>query len=388
MKRILYVTGKIPDNNILNDGGDSTVAEFIEALGNQNDLDLLLIRSDVDTIGAVPNVKQIIKIKKDMLCKDNYGKKQASKYEKWINSGEIIAKTIREIESDYDVIIMQHIMCILGLAREDEKILRKTLLLPMFTGQFYIKAGEYVPPIYIQKEKQALSIIKYILSPSMIEKSVLMKEYNVVDKRIVVIPRPIKFPYIHRSRCNKKCTRLLYIGSVRAQKNHIGAICMMNSLIKLNHNIKLFCCGAIQEKSIFESCQKKIHEYGLEEHIEFCGNQSAKALEQIINLCDINISVSNCETFGRGIYEGMAAGLPTVILKRFGYVGRSCGISVEPIVATDYADMAQIINALICDDEAFSNESQKGESLQKELSSKNIFQKIQSTVDSIFDFNE
>lgn len=387
MKKILYVTGKMPDNRIINDGGDSTVAEYINALGKDNELDLLLIRTDVDTVNDIPNVRNIIKIKRDMLRRNNFGKTDSSKFTEWISGGEIIAKAVRELEYGYDIIIMQHISCALGLNVNDEKILRKTVLMPMFTGKFYLMAGEYVPDIYIQREKAVLPLIRNILSPGLAEKRVLVDEYGVDECRITVIPRAVRFPYIHREHADKTCTKLLYIGSVRSQKNHIGAVCMMRHLLRYNRNIKLLCCGAIQERSIYETCKAQINEYDLTEHIIFCGNQSSEKIGSIIHGCDINISVSNCETFGRGVYEGMAAGLPTVILSRPYCEVQTDNISVHPLIAADYEDMASIISYLSQNDNAYSIESQKGLILQKELSPELISGRIRSTVTALPEFN-
>jgi hypothetical protein len=83
----------------------------------------------------------------------------------------------------------------------------------------------------------------------------------------------------------------------------------------------------------------------------------------------------------------MAAGLPTVILSRPYCEVQTDNISVHPLIAADYEDMASIISYLSQNDNAYSIESQKGLILQKELSPELISGRIRSTVTALPEFN-
>jgi len=380
MKKILFITGKWPYKSSINDGGDAVVSEMIEALGKSSLLTLLVVKNDIDETIKIPDVCSVIKLNQDVSCFNNYGKQEDSKFFKWMKTGEYIAEYLRNYADNYDLIIIHHILFSLGLTENDDAILQKSILMPMFTGISYRQAGEYVPELYLETERRILPHAGYILTPSNLEKNLLIQEYAVADEKISVIPRPVKFDFIRKTIADASNIRLLYIGSVRKQKNHAGAVTMMKYLTEYCPDAKLICCGAIQENSLYEECQSLISKWGLEKNIEFLGNCSREELSRIIRTCDINISVSNSETFGRGIYEGMAAGLPTVVLNRLECVRTADTISVCPVIASDYAEMAYKIQELITHPAEYLLESKKGEILQKELSSEKIYTLIRKAV--------
>ena len=67
-------------------------------------------------------------------------------------------------------------MFILDMA-EDKELLNKVVLYPMFTGISYLKSGDKVPEIYINCEKRVLPLAKMIISPSKVEKHMLVEDY-------------------------------------------------------------------------------------------------------------------------------------------------------------------------------------------------------------------
>lgn len=386
-KKILYVTGKWPYKSKINDGGDATILEYIEALGEYCLLDLLVVRDDIDSNSKVKNVNSVIVYNEDVTCFDSYGLKEDSKFLKWIMVGEIIARKLVEIHKDYDIIIIQHVMFSLGLKRDQHDILEKIILLPMFMGGSYIKSGEYVPKEYLDKEKIIIPYIGKIITPSAVEKNMLISDYNARANTISIIPRPVKFEFSKKNGLNHKEIKIILIGSVRSQKNHIDAIKMMNILAHEKENVVLYCCGAIQEKSIYNECTKLINEFRINRNVIFLGNKSSSELKEIIDDCDINISVSKWETFGRGIYEGMAAGLPTVVYDNLECINNSGNIGVKPIIVSNYSEMASKILSLIDSKSLYTQESRKGEMLWKKLSKKTIYCKIRKEILSLQEEN-
>lgn len=380
MKKILLVTGKWPYKSEINDGGDATVSELIEALGKECLLDLLVIRDDIDTNTKIAGVHSIRMLSEDASCFDNYGKMEDSKFLKWIRIGQYVAEILRKCETSYDQIIIHHILFGTGLTPDDSSILQKTILMPMFTGMSYLQVGEYVPQVYLETERRIIPYFWHILTPSNHEKRLLTENYAASEKNIIVIPRPVKYAFAERKSVPICSMKLLYIGSVRKQKNHADAVRMMHHLTARYPDAKLFCCGALQEKTLYEECQSLIAQWNLNDNIIFLGNCSREELGQIICNCDFNISVSNGETFGRGIYEGMAAGLPTVVLKQLECVRTTDTVSVQPVKAANYQDMAEKIITLIENPADYLLESRKGIRLQEELSAEKIYAHIRQAV--------
>lgn len=114
----------------------------------------------------------------------------------------------------------------------------------------------------------------------------------------------------------------------------------------------------------------------MEGHVVFHGNKPFMEVEKIVAQCDINISVSNWETFGRGIYEGMVVGLPTIILEKLECIKMATCIGIYPCIVKDIFDMAKTIERLICDNEFYQLESVKGERLQVVLDENRIYQMV------------
>lgn len=147
---------------------------------------------------------------------------------------------------------------------------------------------------------------------------------------------------------------------------------VVDKLRKIGYEVSLICIGAIQDKMIFKECLSYINERNLMNEVTFVGNLSHVEMEKIMNNCTINISVSNWETFGRGIYEGMAMGLPTVVFSKLECVLQAENIGVYPLVANSENDMVERIIKLSTDNDCYEKESNKGRTVQKVLSFEQI----------------
>ena len=108
----------------------------------------------------------------------------------------------------------------------------------------------------------------------------------------------------------------MYIASIKEQKNTLEAIEIVKDLFDKGIDAKLHLAGGYQSESVLLECKRFVETYGLDEKVIFHGVLSQKDLASLIGQSHINISVSNWETYGRGIFEGMAGGLPTVVYDR------------------------------------------------------------------------
>ncbi len=370
IQNVLYVAAKWPQKSKSNDGGDTTINEVISSLSPCCTLDLLCFRDDIKDNATLPGINRVFITEKDFACFQTYSDRRGEKFFTRVEQAKEVAKEIRKIEDRYQLIIVQHVSLILNLGNDIE-IMNKLVLLPMFTSTSYEKAGEYVPDEYKILEKRCISLVYKIITPSYVERNILVKECGVDSSKICVIPRSLNCTFHERKLRSKKIS-LVYVASVRLQKNHLCALRVVDKLRKIGYEVSLICIGAIQDKMIFKECLSYINERNLMNEVTFVGNLSYVEMEKIMNNCTINISVSNWETFGRGIYEGMAMGLPTVVFSKLECVLQAENIGVYPLVANSENDMVERIIKLSTDNDYYEKESNKGRTVQKVLSFEQI----------------
>lgn len=382
-KKVLIVTAKWPYTTKSTDGGDSTTKEIIRSLKDDYIVDMLCFRNDIDEQIKIDDVQKIYFYYDDFALFKNYQLHNEEKFLVRITQSEIAKKEIKRVYRDYEFIIIQHAMFILDM--EDEKeLLDKIVLYPMFTGSSYLKSGEMVPSIYLDKEKKVLSLVKLIISPSDVEKKMLIEDYGVDGKRIIVVPRPVDYIFGVRKISDSQKIRLLYIASVRLQKNHLDALRLVKIIKERGIDVELHCIGAIQDDAIFGECMNYLEINRLAEHVIFHGNKSHDQIEKIMGICDFNISVSQWETFGRGVYEGMVFGLPTLITDKLECIIQADNLGVFPCIVSSLEEMADTIIDLFYDEKKYENESIKGKELSSLLSGTNSDNIIRKKYEEVF----
>lgn len=382
-KKVLLVTAKWPYTTKSTDGGDSTIKEIIHSLKDNYIVDMICFRNDIDEKNKIDNVHNIYFYNDDFALFENYQLHNEKKFIVRIKQSKIAKEEIKRIYRDYEFIIVQHAMFILDMECERE-LLEKIVLYPMFTGNSYLKSGEMVPPIYLDKEKRVLNLVKLIISPSNVEKNMLIEEYGVDKNRIIVVPRSVDYTFCIRKVSDSKVIRLVYIASVRMQKNHMDAMRLVKMLKEKGVNVELHCIGAIQDNTIFRECENYLKKYRLSECVIFHGNKSHVQIADIMRICDFNISVSRWETFGRGIYEGMVFGLPTLITNKIECVIQADNLGIYPCIVNSLEEMAETIMELVYDDRKYENESKKGEKLSSLLSIINVDSVIRKKYKEVF----
>lgn len=143
---------------------------------------------------------------------------------------------------------------------------------------------------------------------------------------------------------------------------------MLEKLRRLQINARLKCIGAIQDQEIYEYCLKLAEKLDMSAYVSFTGNLEYAELSNYLGKADFNISVSQWETFGRGIFEGLAAGVPTVVLDRVESIGDITTTATSPLRCKDTDEMAACICGMMKDPELYSMESRKGQWLRESLS--------------------
>lgn len=366
MKRVLLVTSKHPSPSDSRDGGDATVSGIISALGKYCLLDILFFR-DADEDIQIPSAGKIFFQNTNFAHYNSYSGHKGEKFLVRLQQAEISALRISDLAPNYDVIIIQHCMFILGLAEVDLDVFKKIILLPMFTACEYIKAGEFVPHDYIDAEREALKHVVKVIVPSETECRILTDNYGMKGAKIFVVPRSVMgINFMERTKCNRNL-QMIYIASVRRQKSHMEAMKLFRLIKKDIPLARLHCTGTVQDENLFSECSDFLAENNLNSDVIFHGTLSSAELKSVLSSCDVNISVSLWETFGRGIFEGMAAGLPTVIMQRISSAA-DFPEHLRPLTVHSLHEMKSVILKLYSDKIFFNAESLKGLGVNKYLS--------------------
>ena len=114
----------------------------------------------------------------------------------------------------------------------------------------------------------------------------------------------------------------------------------------------LFMIGSVQDVEIFEQCKKIIHKNNIGSDVSILGVLSQNELPGLLERMDVNISVSKWETFGRGIIEGLASGLPTVVYSQLTCLKQLLPPESGLLFAKNKNEMASIVYEL-CTNPAF-----------------------------------
>lgn len=371
VKQLLIVTSKWPGKTDSSDGGNSTVREIIDMLHKEYVIDILYFGK---CICSEPRkgISNIIKCDMDFDHYESYSMADDSKFSVRLKQASISADIINSFQENYDRIIIIHDMFLLGINPDNSILLNKVILFPMFTGEAYKICGEIVPNEYIARECKLLNKVKVIISPSESERNTLVTQYGVLMEKVYVIHRCVDFFSYSEHKLEGKVLRLIYIASVRKQKSHIDAISLVKMLTDRGLNVSLTCIGAIQDQDIYEKCVSMGKEFGLNKCIFFLGNLEPDEINNYLLESDINISVSKWETFGRGIFEGLAAGVPTVVLSRIKSLYGCVPSEAMPILCVDVDEMSRRIMELESNRLLYSHESKKGLILREYLSTERV----------------
>lgn len=342
MKKILLYIGRIyserDEENI--DGGSIVFKQLIETLSNCSVLDVAFIRENRSEIISNKNIRNIYYY--DYLKSGKY--KFESRLLNFVTNKEALKKY-----DDYDIIIGIHISHFFGLDDFPLEFWKKTIIFPMFLTPSYQRSNENVPIEYFNEEKKVLEKVSKIITPSITEKNDLINVYGIKQNKISIVPRGINpcFNIYHFGYNKKEPLKLFSIGSIRKQKNQIDSIKVIEELNRKGIDSELTIISNIQDEKYYKSLCEYIKKNNLEKKIIFKWSLTQTELARYIKYCHINISTSNWETFGRGIYEGLCSGKPTFIFNSLVEVTKFVGTSNVLIPCDGQSDLVNKICTLI-----------------------------------------
>jgi glycosyltransferase involved in cell wall biosynthesis len=304
-KNILLYLGKFPNFGFDVDGGSILAKQLIDTLKVRCNLDLAFIRKNKE-IYHDSQVNKMIYI--------DYIDAFDHKFSRRLKNLETNKKILSEHEK-YDYIISAHTSKFFGIDQNLKNFWRKTILFPMFCSSSYIRAGETVPAQYTELEKIVIRNVFKIITPSNTEKNDLIRDYNCDESKISVIYRGISNLFcFNPNRMIHKPVNIIYIASIKKQKNNFAALLLLEKLLRRENRLKLHLVGTIQDKVMYEQMLEYIKKNHLEDNVRFHKELTQSGVASLLEDMHIGISVSKWETFGRGIFECTSSGLPTFVL--------------------------------------------------------------------------
>ena len=240
------------------------------------------------------------------------------RFEQRLANAEFIAQQIKKVEKEFTHIIFIHISMQFGIV--DIKLSDNIIIwtFPMFLSPSYEASGETtITEQYTNLEKLALAKSNNIITPSHFEKKQLINYYSVPIEKVHVVPRGIETKLlVPRIRSSNDILKICSIGSIKPQKNTLGLVELFFKILKKVPEAKLKIIGPVQNVEYYRKVCNKIKELGINnESIEFTGYLPQNKLFKATEDCHIHISRSNCETFGRSIFETLACGIPNIAKK-------------------------------------------------------------------------
>lgn len=294
--RLLLVTEKFEPDETQRDGGSRLVNTLQRALGES--LQIMQFGGKSGPHAA---------------WHFNYPYHSTNRFKRRLANAKFIAKQIKAVEQDFTHIVFVHISMQFGLVNILLKKDIKIITFPMFLTPSYQLSGEEVPLDYFKMEKAALRNSTLILTPSYLEKRQLIELYSVDETMVRVIPRGIDDRYImpftkiftgHLNCCS--------IGSIKPQKNTLELITLFADIYAKYTNATLQIIGPVQDEAYYQEVCQLINALKLSHAIELIGYVPPHEMPYLIKDAHLHLSTSLCETFGRSIFETLAAGIPNI----------------------------------------------------------------------------
>jgi glycosyltransferase EpsD len=202
-----------------------------------------------------------------------------------------------------------------------------------------------------------------------------LQKYFITKRRIEVLLNAIeveKFTNLQKRTLNKKDIRLISVGNLVENKNHLFLIEVMKKLKQKEFSFSLSIVGSgVLEEKIFT----KINQENLPIFLE--GKQSD--VSSYLKKSDIYVHCAKKEAFGLTILEAMASGLPVVTLNG---VGNSVLIKQGEngyLIKDEEVNLfVEAIMNCICSDHVYKKMSDKSVQMAKKYSINNYILNLQT----------
>ena len=332
-KTVLLYLGKFPGYGFDIDRGSIVARQLINLLKVRCDLTVCFIRKNLETFQD-PEVCDVRYVE--------YIDTWNNKFVRRMENLDTNYQAMKDFEN-FDIVIAGHISKFFGMDKCGEDFWKRAIIFPMFCTSSYIRAGENVPEEYTMQEKIVVSNVAKIITPSFDEKR--EKIHSILN--------------------------IVCIGTIKKQKNTKETIHFMKILNQNDVPFKLHLVATIQDKEYYEEFCELVKTDKLCDYVKYHISIPQSELAELLKEMDINVSMSSWETFGRGIFEGASAGLPTFAFDMLETVKELSECNGGFYFASSLQDMAKRIIEVTSNHELYSYMSEQLGTIIPKFSYKN-----------------
>ena len=228
---------------------------------------------------------------------------------------EFVSGIVHNHISWAEVVVFVHCSMMFGINAD---VVRGTrcVLFPMFTTDSYLHSGENIPAEYYEEESRILQIAELIITPSLVEKKMLLQR-GLSPKKICVISRGVasNSAYVCRSLKPYEPIKCFSLGSIKPQKNPQGVLEFFEKIAEQRPGSTLKFIGPIQNEGTEKNLLQVIKNSKFADFVSICNPIKPSELSDKLLQYHLHISASLCETFGRAIIETAMMGIPNIILR-------------------------------------------------------------------------
>ncbi|MBP6831075.1 MAG: glycosyltransferase [Deltaproteobacteria bacterium] len=293
--RLLVVTEKCGPELAARDGGARLIASLQRAFGDDLAIAQFGRRADAAARWHHP-----------------YPVTGGDRFSRRLANASFVADRVREMAPGFTDVAFVHVSMQFAVGADSLPGVR-TWTLPMFLTPSYVASGEVVPAAYTEAEQRVLASTGRIITPSHLERRQMSDEYGVPGERVRVVPRGVEsglFPPLVRSL--RGAPLLCSVGSIKRQKNTVGLVRLFAGVRARHPDARLRVIGGVQDEPYAAEVRAEIRRLDLDDCVELVGYLPPSALSGALAEAHLHLSRSACETFGRAIFETLAAGIPNV----------------------------------------------------------------------------
>lgn len=147
-----------------------------------------------------------------------------------------------------------------------------------------------------------------IIAVSKYEKNLLLRQFNLDSKKIVVIPCGVNYAeFRNLKKGNKNFKSILYVGRL---DNYKGVQYLVEVLPKLDENIILEIIGKGSLRKFLEERSRRLK---VHDRVKFYQDLSKQELYQKYVDSDLFVLLSSHEAYSIAVAEALAAGIPCIV---------------------------------------------------------------------------
>jgi glycosyltransferase involved in cell wall biosynthesis len=174
------------------------------------------------------------------------------------------------------------------------------------TGHTWIRRLLHIPYKYLGK--RTFEKADYIVCVSSYEKTLVVTNFEVDEKKIKIIPNGVSLAEFKNLEKKKNdYQKILYVGRLEKYK---GAQYLINVLPNLNDHVKLEIVGKGPYEKNLARLAKKLN---VEDRVSFFQDLPRIELLQKYADADLFVSLSQHEAFGISVAEALCAGTPCIV---------------------------------------------------------------------------